>query len=375
MDHPKKVVLLYASAGHGHEKAAKAVLEAFEGMSGEKASGAYDTLEIIPPFWGSLYRLSYYFMIKHAPWLWGFFYYLTDLGFVHHLTRRLRRFVNSTAGRALERFVHKENPAFIISTHFLSTEVASFLKRKDRIHSKLITVVTDYEPHYFWVEKGVDLYVVGLPETKEGLIKRGVPEAKIRVLGIPVEKKFLTPLSRPDVCRKLRLLGDMFTVLVTSGGAGIGAIERIAQGIISLNKPIQVIVVCGTNQWLYDRMKHESLENPLLQIFGFVTNMEELMEASDLVVGKGGGLTVTESFVKEKPVILFRSVPGQETRNASCVVRHGAGLATDSAREVVEKVSEFYHSPEKLNAMRENVKRFARPGAARAIAELADRAG
>ncbi len=372
MDRPKKVILLYASAGHGHEKAAQAVLEAAQELAPGQAAGSFDTLEIIPPFWGSLYRASYYFMIRRAPWLWGFFYHLTDLGLVHHVTRRLRRFVNSTAGKPLERFIHKENPSVIISTHFLSTEVASYLKRKGRIDSKLITVVTDYLPHYFWVEKGVDLYVVGIAETKEGLIKRGVPEAKIRVLGIPVEKKFLATLSRQTVCQKLRLLSDVFTVLVTSGGAGIGAIQKIALGIIALKKSIQVIVVCGTNQWLYDRLKHDSIDNPLLQVFRFVTNMEELMEASDLVVGKAGGLTITESFVKDKPVILFRSVPGQETRNAACVAGHGAGFVTHSIREVVEKVSEFYQSPEKLKSMKENVRQFARPNAAADIVRLVE---
>jgi processive 1,2-diacylglycerol beta-glucosyltransferase len=372
MDRPKKVALLYASAGHGHEKAAQAVLEAYQDIAPEHACGAFDTLEIIPPFWGSLYRASYYFMIRHAPWLWGFFYHLTDLGFVHHVTRRLRRFVNSTAGRALERFIHKENPSIIISTHFLSTEVASYLKRKGRIDSKLITVVTDYLPHYFWVEKGVDLYVVGLKETKEGLVKRGVPASKIRVIGIPVEKKFLVPVSRTEVCHKLRLLSDVFTVLVTSGGAGIGAIEKIARGIMSLKRSIQVIVICGTNQWLFDRMKHASLENPLLQVFGFVTNMEELMEASDLVIGKGGGLTVTESFVKGKPVVLFRSVPGQETRNAACVARRGAGIIANSVPEVLNRVAEFSKEPRRLEKMKENVARFARPGAAADLVRLVE---
>lgn len=370
MDHPKKVLILYASAGHGHEKAAKAILEECGGSGSKIEAEAFDTLDIIPPFWGRLYKQVYYSQIKHAPWLWGFFYYSMDVPAVYWWIRWLRRIINSTAGKPLHRFISKENPLAIISTHFLSTEVASFLKGKGYIHSKLINVVTDYLPHHFWIAPEVDIYVVGLSETKTELVKRGVPENKIRVLGIPVEKKFLLPQSRQAVCAKLGLSKDLFTVLVTSGGAGIGELRKIADGILALKRDVQVLIVCGTNEWLFDNLKHRSLEEPHLKVFGFVSNMEELMEASDLVIGKAGGLTITESFVKAKPVILFRSVPGQEARNASCVRKYEAGVVTDSVAEVIGKVSEFLDFPERLKTMGENARKFAKPHATEEIVQL-----
>ena len=76
MDHQKKVLILYASAGHGHEKAARAILEATQESSPGQVIGVFDTLEIIPPFWGHLYRKIYYNQIKYTPWLWGFFLFL-----------------------------------------------------------------------------------------------------------------------------------------------------------------------------------------------------------------------------------------------------------------------------------------------------------
>ena len=372
MDSQKKALILYASAGHGHEKAAKAVLDAYKETQTINTAEAYDTLSILPPFAGNMYKQVYYWMIQYAPWLWGFFYYALDVAGVYFVARWMRRLVNATTGKPVERFILKENPAVIISTHFLATEVASFLKKTGKIQSKIITVVTDYLPHYIWTASEVDFYTVGLPETKVELIKRGVPEEKIKVLGIPVEKKFLIPHSRPAVCEKLSLEKDKFTVLITSGGAGIGDIQKIAQGILDLQRSIQVLVVCGTNKVLFENLKQASYANPLLKVFGFVTNMDELMDASDLVVGKAGGLTITESFVKTKPLILFRSLPGQEARNVACVNKYQAGFATGSVKEVILKVLEFINAPQKLIAMRENIQKIARPMASKEILELAE---
>ena len=134
--------------------------------------------------------------------------------------------------------------------------------------------------------------------------------------GIPVEKKFLADLPTLETRARLQLDLSAFTVLITSGGGGIGSMKNIVEGLLGLKKPIQILAVCGTNQLLFHRLSDRAVDRPLLKVFGFVDHMQELMAASDLVIGKGGGLTITESFSQGKPIILFQSIPGQETRNA-----------------------------------------------------------
>ncbi|HXV18693.1 MAG TPA: glycosyltransferase, partial [Candidatus Omnitrophota bacterium] len=171
---------------------------------------------------------------------------------------------------------------------------------------------------------------------------------------------------------KLGIREKLFTVLVTSGGAGIGDTQAIVKGILSLKKPVQVLVVCGTNKALFMALSGMAQENRLLKVFGFVSNMDELMEASDVVVGKAGGLTVTESFVKGKPVILFRSVPGQESRNADFVARNEVGFTTDSIKEVVSIVSRLHDEPDQIQALRDKVRRIARPNASFDIVKVVE---
>ena len=137
-----------------------------------------------------------------------------------------------------------------------------------------------------------------------------------------------------------------------------------------MKETVQVLVVCGTNRLLYDHLCLQAADNALLKVFGFVDDMEELMEVSDLVIGKGGGLTVAESLARGKPLILFQSVPGQEGRNGICVCKYGAGLVAKSLNELVNKVSEILDSPEKLETMKQGVSRMAKPMASRDILEL-----
>ncbi len=368
MDHSKKILILYASAGHGHEKAAKGLKEAFEGLADGVEAEELDTLSLATPFFGNLYRQMYLLQIKYIPWMWGIFYYSFDVPWIYFFIKRVRRILNSVTARNLEKFLIAKDPDVILATHFTGIEVAGFLKEKKKIHSKIVSVVTDYLPHFVWMAGEVDTYAVAIQETKDGLVERGVLPEKVRVTGIPIEGKFSKQCPKEAFIAKWGLEKGKFTVLVTSGGSGIGAMRTLVEGLLDLNKPLQILAVCGTNQRLFAELDARSRKNTELKVFGFVDNMEEFMEASDIVVGKGGGLTITESFSKGKPVILFRSIPGQEKRNALCVERYHAGFAADSAEAIVKKVAELMENPESLRRMKEGVHRMAQANSAKNIA-------
>ena len=369
MDHSKKILILYASAGHGHEKAAKAVLEAC--LESGFGAVAVDTISLAPGFFGKLYREVYLVQIKYVPWLWGVFYYSFDVGLVYKLIRWVRRLMNFMTSERLERLILDEKPDTIIATHFLSVEVASRMKEKGKTSAKIISVITDYLPHHVWTADYVDDYVVALPETKKVLTDWGVSEDKIKVIGIPVEVKFMENISEASARRLLKLEPTLFTVLITSGGAGIGSMSGIIKSLIALNKNIQILAVCGTNKSLLQELGSLSVAYPSLKVFGFINNMQELMASSDLVIGKGGGLTITESFSQGKPIILFQSIPGQEARNAFCVGKYGAGFIADSVNKVALKVAELSDSPEKLELMKKGVASMSRKESARQISRLA----
>ncbi|MBI4432041.1 MAG: hypothetical protein HY592_00965 [Candidatus Omnitrophica bacterium] len=368
MDSSKKALILYAAAGHGHEKAARALEEAYR-RHGAQAR-CVNVLAFTPAFFGSGYEKTYLFLIRHTPWLWGFFYYLGDHRLVYHLIiRPLRRVVNAGIGKRLTELILAERPSVIISTHFLATEVAGHLKLKSHITAKVVTVVTDYLPHAFWLSSGVDHYVVALPETKAALEKKGVVAGKIKVLGIPIEEKFSRRLSSELIRQRYGLPAHFFTVLLTSGGAAIGPVKKLARTLLELDRPVGLLVVCGTNDSLRHQLTESFGDRQGVKIFGFVDNMDELMEASDIVVGKAGGLTVSECMAKGRPMILFRPIPGQESRNAGILGKYIAGVTAHSVREVRDNVKTFIDTPQRMVQFRHNVREVARPHAAEQIFE------
>ncbi len=372
MDRQPKLLILYASAGHGHEKAARAAAEACRELMPEADVELADTIKLSPGPCGNLYKEFYLFQIRRAPWLWGFFYFSLDLSAVYALARPFRRLLNGLTCGKLEHLLIAENPDVILTTHFQSSEVASHLKGRGKITSKIFTIVTDYLPHHIWTAEHTDRYLVAIPETGEALVRRGVSPDKISVTGIPIEKKFTTIWDREELYSKYGVEKGIFTVLLTSGGAGIGSVARIAEGLTAPGRKIQVLIVCGTNKVLEAELRKRAEKNPLLKVYGFVDYMDRLMELSDVIVGKAGGLTVTESLAKGKPIILFESIPGQETRNVECVEKYGAGRAAASPEEAVKLIAAFLEDPHRLDKMKEGVARMVRKESAPQIAALAE---
>lgn len=372
MDHPKITLIVYASAGLGHEKAAKAIGEAYRKFHPSVEVKVQDSLALSAGFFGALYRQIYYWQIQYAPWLWAIFYYSTDHKLTYFFIRQLRRVLNGLMARPLEKYFIKENPSTILVTHFMAAEIASHLKRSGKIDAKLFVVITDYLPHAVWTACGVDRYLVALEDTKAGLIARGVLPEKIRVTGIPIEEKFLEVQDRKALEAKFGIEDRRFTVLVTSGGAGIGAMQKIVQEILKLPSPIRVLIVCGTNERLKNRLEKLSGSRGSLKTFGFVNNMQELMETADVVVGKGGGLTITESFSRTKPVIIFDPVPGQEMRNALMAEKYHAGFLVRSPKEAADRIREIAGDKACLERLKEGTRNISKPESARKIAEIAE---
>jgi len=368
MDHPRKILIYYASAGHGHEKAARAVEEALRERP-ELSVFCLDALDLTPGFFGKNYKGSYLFMIKSATWLWGFLYGASDVLALRPVIRPARAIVNSIFAKRLEKMIELEQPETVLATHFMPVEIAARLKRKGKIRSKIVSVITDFLPHEFWIAPEVDIYAVAHDRTRAELVRRGVPESRIRVTGIPVGKKFMLKADAKELRTKLRLEESVFTALVTSGGAGVGDAVGLVERLKKIGKPVQTLAVCGTNKALFAKLSPSAGKS--LKVYSFVNNMDELMQISDVVVGKSGGLTVSESLAVGLPMIVLRPVPGQEERNAVVLDAASAGFVARSTAEAALKVRELAEFPEVLAAYRHAARAAGRPFAARDVAEIA----
>jgi len=162
---------------------------------------------------------------------------------------------------------------------------------------------------------------------------------------------------------------DKFTVLILSGGYGMGPIFEMVRYLNDPSMKISLIVICGHNKVLYNKIE-KFKKDAAIQILnlGYVNNVSELMTVSDLYIGKAGGISTTEALVMGLPLVFVRPIPGQESNNARLVIKEGSAVMLKDVRGINAIVKELSSSPEALDGLRNSVKRIKKPNAARDIA-------
>lgn len=360
-----KIAIFHANAGFGHRKVAEIIHQEL------RDRGLFDTdvicedaLDSTPGIFKSAYPAVYFYSVKYTPNSWGAAYELMDKPFWCRLVHPIRTTANRFFAGALLKRMEKEKPDVMIFTHFLTAELFSRAKREGRIQSKLITVITDFYPHAYWVNPGTDLYWVMSDEGKRDLESRGVAPEKIIAGGIPVGKDFLPKGRRKETLQKWNFSPDRFTILLTSGSFGLGPTAEILRHLEGFKDRIQVFVVCGNNKETEAELKAKTFPFPC-QVFGFVNFMPDLMEASDLMVAKSGGSTTCESLTKGLPMVVLKPIPGQETRNAHLLKERNASFFMDQPDEIKSILRAVFDHPGVMTEKKNAIQALARPHAAR----------
>jgi len=366
-----KYLIIYASAGAGHRKAAEAVYEALLERVDEKEIEKIDSLDYTNKLFKWFYARKYITLVNYMPHIWGFFYYLFDNWFVYKLLWLPRRMTNAMNCKRLESFLFQVNPEVVISAHFMANEVISRLKQKGRIRCKLFSVVTDYRIHSFWVVPHVDRYFVASGQTKMDLLRWGVADDKISVTGIPISLKFSLNLDRKTIGAKLGLDTSLFTVLIIGGGFGVGPVEELVKKVGALKLKAQYLIVCGYNKDLLEKV--EALTQSLdlkAKVYGFVDNVHELMTVSDVLVTKSGGLTSSEAMAKGLATIFVKPIPGQEKRNSKTLEAVDAAAIADDVDSAQQKIKELFENQNLLKKMNAAANNMAKPDSARDIIKI-----
>jgi processive 1,2-diacylglycerol beta-glucosyltransferase len=369
----KKILIIYATAGIGHKKASLAVRAALDEITPQDTqTSVIDALDYTNAFFKWSYLQAYLLMVNKLPTFWGLAYYITDNRYVDILISFVRRVNNWINSRKLERYLAKVRPDVIISTHFFASEIVSDLKKRGLCKSRLITVVTDYRLHAWWVADHTDMYVVGGEDARSDLLNWQVHEEKIRVLGIPVEPVFSKRHDAMAILERSGLREDKFTILVVGGGFGVGPIEEIIKIAGGISEKIQIVAVCGHNENLARRLR--ALKPTLkadLKILGFVNNVYEYMEVAEVLISKSGGITVSESLAKELPLIVIAPIIGQETRNCDFLINHKAALRLKNVGELRGVLENLHSHPERLQELTEAIRLIKKPDACYDVAKLA----
>jgi len=360
-----KIIIAYASCGTGHRRAAEAIYNYFKENCPAHDLKIIDALQKTNFIFRKVYSNGYLFLVNHALWLWHFCFWLTSIKAFRPITNILIPVINRLNAKNLSKFLIKERPDFIISTHFFPPEVAAYLKKIKKLNSKLITVITDFGIHPLWISGGTDMYIVASNFSKEQLILAGAREDIIKDFGIPIDTKFSKQYERNILCKKFDIEPNKFTILISTGSFGICQVEEIVD---SLYKEVRILVVCAHNKILYARLKKRNYPN--VRILGFIDNMQELMAISDIIITKPGGLTISESLAMGLLPIFIAAIPGQETENAKILAKKSIGINIKDVGSLKDIVLDFRDHTGKLKNMKEKINELKKPFAVKELCNV-----
>ncbi|MBX5436394.1 MAG: glycosyltransferase [Alicyclobacillaceae bacterium] len=372
-----RLLVLSASYGEGHQQAAYAVRDALAIQSPQTQVEVMDYMRTVHPVLDSVAKYCYLKSVRFAPALYGWFYRGTSQIPPSSL---IQRQLNSLGIDELAGMLQRFQPDVVLSTFPTPAGVVSFLKQQRRTDVPLATVITDHAVHSQWIHPLTDIYFVGSQYVRRGLLARGIPDDHIRVSGIPIRPAFERPFDRSALQQKHGLDPGRPTVLVMGGAYGVmGDIVQICEELFQYPHPVQVLVVTGRNERLYAQLtaSQRHAANPV-RVYGFVSEVWELMAVSDLILTKAGGLTISEALAMQLPMLLYRPIPGQEVQNAKFLVASGVAVLARNRRQVSEHLYELLvRRPEKRLLMRSRTQRVRKLNAAQEIAagliEIANR--
>ena len=354
---------MHTPVGGGHKAAALAVAEAAraKGLSVE----VLDTFEHAPRVFGGAYLAAHLTAQGALPELYGSAYF----GSNHRdgALEPLRRGVDHVAWAGLVRAVIGLEPRAVVATHHLPLVVLGRARRFERLLAPLIGVVTDYGAHAVWAERGVDALCVPGARAFRDVVLHGFPRDRVRATGIPVRRGFqcIGEVSDPPP-------GEPLRVLVTSGGFGVGPIRAVVGSFAGM-AGVELTVVCGRAQGLVRAVQAVAHRFGVrAEVLGFEQDMPARVAAAHVVVGKAGGLTVSEALTAGRPMVLAGAVPGNETTNAELVVNGGAGLVAQP-REV-GAVVEHLRATVAIGRMGRNARRIVFERASDRVVDVALRA-
>ena len=361
-----KVLLLYVSDISGHKQAARAIAQTFQQEYPSVIVREENLFRHGNPFIRCTLNSLYYAIIKLTPWFWNIIWDSKEVYWLTYLLRTLLYRMNYH--RLYKEVIQPFDPEVIICTHSLSCAICSTIKYVMRLDYLLVAVPTDFYLHPYWFYKNVDMYFLPQNNSNLNYLKRKIPSEKLQVTGIPISPEFSKVKEKSYLQEKWQVRKDLFTILIMGGGQGLGAIKEIVFALKDIKLPVQVLVVTGINRNLKKNLsKIKSKLNFPFKVLGYVREIDELMEISDVLITKPGGLTVAEALSKGLPMGVIDSIAGQEMRNKKFLLERGLAFNLESAKNVVPLIRRLVNGNFDRKTWKEKMTKLARPQASQEI--------
>jgi len=364
-----KVLFLSIPTGGGHHQAARA-LEAYFAGRNDVECRVLDIAENVNSVLAEALSKGYILSTTIAPKIYGSLYDLLD-------TRENPSTEVSNANKVLSKAFRKKlyayidafRPDVIVSTHLFVTITLDRIKKHHPIPAKIISIVTDFTVHPLWEQAKSDYYITASELLSYQALKKWGTLDNVLPFGIPIDPKFAAKQPKEEAKKSLGIK-DKYTVLVMMGSMGYGThVTDMLKQLDRADGDFQILVVCGSNKKRRSRLVKRKWNKDVF-VYGYVNNVDVLMDACDCIITKPGGLSTSEALAKGLPILMFDPIPGQEDRNKEFMLNNGIALSLSDTFTAQEAIYQLMHYPFKAAHLSRNTEHFAKPYAARDLGEF-----
>ncbi|MBX9722438.1 MAG: hypothetical protein K2X81_13655 [Candidatus Obscuribacterales bacterium] len=356
-----KILLCVSNTGGGHRSAATAIEDAIHELLSKKSATAdylpyevvtVDVVENSSPL-HSVFVAIYNLLLRY------------DQGWMKYYFALIETFKpdNSKIGYwlasgYLNKLLHSIRPAVVVSIHPMANHYLARALADAKLPNKpeLILDVIDPNAQLWigWACRDAKITIVANELAQKRLVSLGIDAAKILTIGMPVDPIYLRPAqtSREKFLKELGLEPDKVTICLTAGWAGGGNFIKIYSALTTVGKPVQMIVICGNNEKLYQKIKKISQTMPFKTIVEReLPSLSDAMSACDLLVTKAGGLTTFEAIARRLPMaidMLTEPMP-QEGGTAKILIEAGLAKPINQPSDLVTIIEAVEHIENRAN--------------------------
>ena len=363
-----RVLILTITTGQGHHAAGMSVSDALTARGAQVL-----TIDVYKEISSLLYNgvnKGYLFSTRYVSKPYRSFYNLFERkGKSSDFS--VFNLINLLISNKFEEKIHDFNPDFIVCTHVFAAQVVNELKRRGMyLDVPAMGIVTDYTIHPFWEDAPRIEYInlasnLFYHKAKE----RGIDKTRLLSFGIPIKDKFTRKIPKNKACDILQIPKDKPVILLMGGSMGYGNMCTLVEHIESLDEEFTLLVVCGKNSKQRRRIL-DMHPNHNRYVYGYVDNVDVMMDAADCIVTKPGGLTITEAMAKKLPMILVNPIPGQEERNVDFLVNNGVALSVNKMFTIGDALYFLFNASDRLKSIRERFDAISNPNATNDIADF-----
>lgn len=362
-----KVLFLSVPTGGGHHQAAKAICEYFAEFNDVECR-VLDVAENVNNIVKDMISKGYILSTMFFPRIYGSLYDILDAKTEDEDYSAIK-LLSTVFKKQLKKYLDDYNPDIIVSTHCFATIILNKIAKKHPIDAKIISIVTDYTMHPWWEQTKSDYYITASEFLAYQAIKKLGSDKNVLPFGIPIHPKFSKLGDKTEMRKKLGLK-NKFTVLVMMGSMGYGnAATNIIKQLTKLPEEIQIVAVCGKSKKLKASIQRIKSNKDIIT-YGFVDNVDELMDACDCIITKPGGLSTSEALAKNLPLILTNPIPGQEDRNMEFMLNHGVAISLSDTHPADEAIYLLMHIPHIMDRLKDNARHLAKPDATKKLGEF-----